>query len=248
MLYIGGRVILAGVDLAWHSEKNPSAIAYGHLVDHVLSVSVIESVVYGVDSVFDRLNAIDGLQGVSIDAPLIINNSSGQRVCEREIGRAYGSRGASCHTSNTTLYPDAKSVYLSKRMFEAGFSHLKGERWQIECYPHPAIIEIFGLNKRLKYKKGTVADKRAGQKTLSALLRELNGSSTLRLTISGEESRILDESNIESLRGQALKSNEDALDSVLCLYVAGLYAIEYSGKVFGNISSGYIWVPRGACM
>lgn len=241
-------MILAGVDLAWQSENNPSAIAYGNIVDNVLSVSVIDPVVYGIDSVFDRLNGIKGLLGVSIDAPLIINNTSGQRVCENEISRAYGSRGASCHTSNTKLYPDAKSVHLSKRMLEAGFSHLKGERWQIECYPHPAIIEIFGLDERLKYKKGTVADKRAGQKTLAALLRQLNGSSTLRLTISGEGSRILDESNIESLRGQALKSNEDALDSVLCLYIAGLYAIEYSGQVFGDSISGYIWVPRGVCM
>lgn len=134
-------------------------------------------------------------------------------------------------------------------MLEADFSHLTGERWQIECYPHPAIIEIFGLTERLKYKKGIVADRRAGQKKLAALLRELNGSSsTLRLTISGEDNRIFDESNIETLSGQALKSNEDALDSVLCLYIAGLYAIEYSGQVFGDSSSGYIWVPSGVCM
>jgi len=241
-------VIIAGVDLAWQSEYNPSAIAYGDIVDNVLSVNVIDPVIYGINSVFDRLNGIEGLMGVSIDAPLIINNTSGQRVCEKDISRAYGSRGASCHTSNTKLYPDAKSVHLSKRMLSVGFSHLKGERWQIECYPHPAIIEIFGLNTRLKYKKGTVEEKRTGQKTLAALLRELNGSNTLRLTIHCADSRILDESYIESLKGQGLKSNEDALDSVLCLYIAGLYAIEYNGRVFGDSSSGYIWVPHGVCM
>lgn len=241
-------MIIAGVDLAWQSENNPTAIAYGNIADNVLTVCMIESAVYGIDSVFGMLNSIDGLMGVSIDAPLIINNTSGQRLCEKEIGRAYGSKGASCHTSNTKLYPDAKSVHLSKRMLESGFSHLKGDRWQIECYPHPAIIEIFALNERLKYKKGTVADKRSGQKILAALLRRLNGNSTLGLAISGEVNRILDESNIESLRGQALKSNEDALDSVLCLYIAGLYAIKHSGEVFGNSKSGYIWVPRGVCI
>ena len=61
---------------------------------------MIDPVVYGIDSVFDRLNGIEGLLGVSIDAPLIINNESGQRLCENQIGKTYGSRGASCHTSN----------------------------------------------------------------------------------------------------------------------------------------------------
>lgn len=84
-------MILAGVDLAWRSEKNPSAIAYGNLADHVLSVIVIDPAVYGIDSVFDRLNGIEGLQGVSIDAPLIINNASGQRVCaKRKLARPMG--------------------------------------------------------------------------------------------------------------------------------------------------------------
>jgi len=241
-------MVLAGVDLAWQSEKNPSAIATGKIENNVLTVDKIEPAVYGIDSVLGLLKEIDGLMGISIDAPLIINNTSGQRKCETEIGRTYGSRGASCHTSNTKLYPDAKSVFLSTEMLAAGFNHLQGERWQIECYPHPAIIEIFGLNERLKYKKGKVADKRAGQKILASLLRKLSRSNVLRLTISDDLDRILDESNIDSLRGQALKSNEDALDSVVCLYIAGLYATEHGGKVFGDSSSGYVWVPQGMCI
>jgi len=240
-------MILAGVDLAWQSEKNPSAISCGKLEDRSLTVDEIDSAVWGIDSIFERLNDIDGLQGVSIDAPLIINNESGQRACENQIGKMYGSRGASCHTSNLKLYPKAKSVHLSMRLLEAGFNHLSGKRWQIECYPHPAIIEIFDLKKRLKYKKGSVAEKRAGQKTFSKLLRKLKYSNSLRLTIDGDHSQILDELKIESLRGKALKSNEDALDSVLCLYIAGLHAIGFNGRVFGDSKDGYIWVPCGAC-
>lgn len=241
-------MVLAGVDLAWQSETNPSAIAWGEIENNVLTVDKIEPAVYGIESVFGVLKDIDGLMGISIDAPLIINNTSGQRKCETEIGRTYGSRGASCHTSNTKLYPNAKSVFLSKEVLAAGFNHLQGERWQIECYPHPAIIEIFGLNERLKYKKGKVADKRAGQKTLASLLRKLSSSNTLSLVINDEGNKMLDESYIDSLRGQALKSNEDALDSVVCLYIAGLYAIEHSGEVFGDSSSGYVWVPQGTCV
>ena len=193
------------------------------------------------------MNGVNGLRGISIDAPLIINNADGQRSCENGVGKTYGSRGASCHTSNTRLYPDAKSVYLSDQLQKSGHGHLTGERWQIECYPHPAIIEIFGLNERLKYKKGAVAERRSGQKVLAALLRKLNESNVLRLEILGQNQQILDESHIDGLRGRALKSNEDALDSVLCLYIAGLYARNVDGQVFGDTDSGYIWIPRGVC-
>jgi predicted RNase H-like nuclease len=49
---------------------------------------------------------------------------------------------------------------------------------------------------------------------------------------------------INSLAGKALKSNEDALDSIICLYIAGLYALRSIGKLFGDKFTGYIWVPR----
>ena len=45
-----------------------------------------------------------------------INNESGQRPYESAIGKTYGSCGASCHTSNTKRFPDAKSFYLSEQL------------------------------------------------------------------------------------------------------------------------------------
>lgn len=164
-------MILAGLDLAWKSEKNPSAISFGRLDNHFLTVSKIDSAVWGIESILNKIHDI-GSHGIAIDAPLIIKNNSGQRNCERLIGREYSSRGASCHTSNLKLYPKPMSVNLSVQLLESGFNHLIGNCWQIECYPHPAIIEIFGLNRRLKYKKGTVAEKRTGQKYLATLIKK----------------------------------------------------------------------------
>lgn len=213
-----------------------------------LTVNQIDSAVYGIDAVLDQINGISDLAGIAIDAPLIINNAPGQRPCEKEIGRKYGSRYASCHTSNTTLYPEAASVYLSRCMLDTGFQHLKGSRWQIECYPHPAIIEIFGLKERLKYKKGKGAEKREGQKALAVLLSELSRSSELKLAFDRPTQKYLHLDYIESLEGQELKSNEDALDAIVCLYIAGLYAIDFKGRTFGEVDSGYIRVPGDICI
>lgn len=121
-------MILAGVDLAWQSEKNPSAISYGQLSGNTLTVSSLEPAVYGIEAVLKSLRNTEGLQGISIDAPLIIKNPQGQRECEKGVGRVYGSRHASCHTSNTKLYPNAKSVFLSETLSKAGFNHLNGKR------------------------------------------------------------------------------------------------------------------------
>ncbi len=238
---------LAGVDLAWHSDKNPTAVTIGSLSTAGLSIEKVIPAIYGIPKVLDRLNKINGLTGIAIDAPLIIENATGQRLCEKEIGVAYGSRKASCHTSNTSLYLAANSVTLSKSLSKLGFSHITGIKWQIECYPHPAIIEIFGLKERLKYKKGKVSDKKAGQIELGGLINSLSSSSILKLNNTENIAKYIDEKHIESLRGQALKSNEDALDAIICLYIAGLYSIGNLGCNFGNIQEGYIWVPQHVC-
>jgi predicted RNase H-like nuclease len=44
-------------------------------------------------------------------------------------------------------------------------------------------------------------------------------------------------------KGEALKANEDALDSLICLYVCGLYAIGASMRIFGDTVDGYVVVP-----
>ncbi|HSB95277.1 MAG TPA: DUF429 domain-containing protein [Spongiibacteraceae bacterium] len=241
-------MFLAGVDLAWQTEKTPSAIAHGYLDNGVLHLRGIDPAVIGIESVIGRLNAIDDLSAVAIDAPLIIKNATGHRAAEKQISSMYGGRGASCHACNTTLYPAAASAYLSRYLQQRGFTHLAGERWQFECYPHASLIEIFGLSRRLPYKKGAVAERRLGQAQLANLLKQLAGSEKLSLKIPDSAALFFDADRILSLAGQALKSNEDALDSVVCLYVAGLNAAGCDGRVFGDTDTGYVWIPDGICI
>ncbi|MDJ0623633.1 MAG: DUF429 domain-containing protein [Desulfocapsaceae bacterium] len=241
-------MILAGVDLAWQSNKNSSALAFGKLIGKTLVVEKILPAVAGIDDVINSINCYEQLTGVAIDASLIINNPSGQRPCERQIGQVYGGRGASCHTTNTRLYPNSMSVYLSQKLLINGFAHLFGKRWQIECYPHPAIIEIFALPKRLRYKRGRVSEKRNGQKQLAKLLLQLTWSNTLQFDFSKIDPAPLSTSNINELRGKGLKTNEDVLDALVCLYIAGLYGLGQNGRIFGDTATGYVWIPVGPCV
>ncbi|MEJ2621329.1 MAG: hypothetical protein P8163_14015 [Candidatus Thiodiazotropha sp.] len=100
---------------------------------------------FPVNQLLQRLSALCDLSGIAIDASLMIPNQQGQRRCEKALS----------------------SVALSRHLVRQGFQHLGRKKWQIECYPHPAMIEMFRLDRRLSYKKGLVAEGRAGQKQLA---------------------------------------------------------------------------------
>lgn len=241
---------IIGIDLAWQSETNTTALAVGNLADEIFNISDVYASLTSLDSIKDTINNEQNVQGLSIDAPLIINNVTGQRDCERELSQEYGARYASCHASNTTLYPNAASTTLAQSLSKAGYFHLgnpEKEKWQIECYPHPALIEIFNLPERLPYKKGTVAKKKQGQVNLANHLKSLESSAILKLTFDDTCTAFLDEDHIRLQAGSSLKQNEDALDSIVCAYIGALYASMITHKTFGNIETGYIYVPQKKC-
>lgn len=241
---------IIGIDLAWQSRNNTTALTVGELSGSDFHIRHISKPLRGLDSIIDAIDKEDDVQGISIDASLIINNESGQRECERELSKVYGSRYASCHASNTMLYPNPDSVALANHLSNKQFRHLGNpakEKWQIECYPHPALIEIFSLPERLPYKKGKVAARRQGQIELANRLKSLTHSNVLSLSIDDAFKSHLDETHIETLRGKALKQNEDALDSIICAYIGALYKVRVPHQTFGDINTGYIYVPQQLC-
>jgi predicted RNase H-like nuclease len=239
---------LLGIDLAWKIDKNPSGLAFGSLSGKVLTLDAIVHEVF--PTVQDLANTIEShgsINGIAIDAPLIVKNLTKQRPCESLIGIEYGARHAACHSTNLTQNPSPQSVVFSKLLESQGYGHLslQSGKWQIECYPHPALIEIFDLKERHKYKKGSVQDRKDGQIDLGKkLLLQLKASSVLSLVIPDDKKYHFTKSHIDSLSGKSLKGNEDILDAIICLYIAGLYSLFPNREVFGDIDDGYIYVPR----
>lgn len=232
---------LAGIDLAWHGIK-PSGLAIGRLYPRQLVVEHLLSDILNNEDLCRQLEEF-AVVGVAIDAPLIINNQSGMRDCEKQIGRLYGSKGASCHTANLNLFPHALSVHLSQDLQQRNYQHISGKRWQIEVYPHPAIIELFELDYRLAYKKGSVAARKAGQLSLATNLLGLDNRLPFKLNLPSNVSVAMTKQEIDQLKGEQLKHNEDKLDALVCLVVAALHSLTQS-KVVGDPQTGYIVVPN----
>ncbi len=187
---------------------------------------------------------------VAIDAPLIITNTTGQRTCETVVGKRYGARNASCHTSNLTLHPNAAGVALMKELLKSGFKHFdindhaQTGKLVAEVYPHAAMVALWDLPTVMKYKKGSVAQRRLGLETMRHQLRGLRRSEPA-IERSAVFSELLSK-DLTQLRGQHLKNHEDLLDAVFCAYLAYYfwYCRDEKVEIFGDTADGYILNPK----
>lgn len=244
------KTTFIGIDLAWKSARNPTggAVLNGDRLGARLEVL---STLSPDASVADFISANAAANTVvAIDAPLVIVNEVGQRACETAIGKKYGSREASCHTSNLRLYPDASSIALTGALLAQGFTHVdpartkQSGRIMAEVYPHAAMVALWDLPKTIKYKRGSVAAKRVGLNTLRSHLTILRKAEPplLRTGVSQE----LLSTDLDGLVGQSLKNYEDRLDALFCAYLACYFW--YWGwernELFGDTESGYILNPR----
>jgi predicted RNase H-like nuclease len=242
-----------GVDLAWKTEGNHSGIAVlegdaRHIQLRAFAEGLVSMA--GVVAFIESHSNADSV--VAVDASLVVKNATGQRPCETLISKHFGRYDAGCHTSNTAKpYADTGNKLiqtLSKHGFIHDFNMVaakqKSGRWLFEVYPHPAMVRLFGLAKIIRYKKGSVAEKRRGLgKLRQHLILLVSGSTGLVMTPILSELLARD---LEALRGKGLKCSEDTLDALFCAYLAwhcwrwG----EERNEVFGTMEEGYIVVPK----
>ena len=237
---------LLGIDLAW-SENNSSALAFGEL--HYSNLKLTKIVYQKINGghIKNILQSKSEIMGVAIDAPLIINNHYSARSCEKLITKKYGKYDAGCYPMNLGNKLAKNLLKISESIENLGFKHLnQSGKWMIEVYPHPAMIEIFELDKIIKYKKGNVGEKKNGQVLLAEKIKSLADSNCVSFDpkIGGD---CLNSDKILSLKGKYLKKNEDILDAIVCLYIAALYQLDPApnDNVYGDIANGYTYVPKG---
>lgn len=245
-----------GVDLAWKSDKNHSGLAVAHGSREGMELIACSKEPATLDGILEYVIAHTTEHTVlAIDAPLVITNHAGQRPCETLIGQQFGARHASAHTSNLSLYPNAGSVRFESMLRSNGFLHepcpatdrRKPGKWFFEVYPHPAQIVLFNRESIIKYKKGSLSQRRTGLKTLRESIRArlISGNPPLRVNEILEK---LINQELCRLSGKQLKEYEDMLDACICAYLALFYWYWGSEKneMIGDLQSGYIINPTEA--
>ena len=190
----------------------------------------------------------------AVDAPLVVVNRTGRRPCERALAHAFGRYWAAPHSAN-----------LGRPGFERGpralrLAHLLGADLDpraardsrhscvLEVYPHPALVCLFGLPRRLPYKarRGrTLAERRQAFACLLELLETLVSADPPLDVPSAPRWPILRERVVSTAVGAELDRLEDEVDAYVCAYVA-LYHLRHGeprSRVVGDLETGYVVVP-----
>ena len=185
---------------------------------------------------------------VAVDAPTIINNLTGMRLADKLTHKYFGRYHAGCYPANLSLKFAERTVGLGKTLTAKNFQHapvIKPKhlgRYQIEVFPHPATINLFGLEKILKYKKGKLSDRQQELAKLRNYIIKFLPQLEPALSLSLSAIPAID----RSFTGKELKAIEDMLDSLICAYVAAhwWYWGEAKNLVLGDLDSGYIVIPN----
>jgi predicted RNase H-like nuclease len=242
-----------GVDLAWAVDRRHTGVAVMEGGARGVSLTDLSAELHSLEGVTQFIRAhLSKSMVVAVDASLIVNNDIGQRPCETEIGRIFGHCHASCHSTNRTQRYFDSGQRLVRSLTRHGFDHglplktakFRPGRWLIEVYPHPAMVRLFDLKRIIRYKKGTVGERRSGLRLLQTHIRRI-GTSGCGLLPSECLDRLLCVDPAD-LKGHPLKRHEDLLDAVFCAYLAWHFWRwgEEGNEVFGEMGTGYIVVPK----
>jgi predicted RNase H-like nuclease len=250
-----------GVDLAW-SDRNDSGVAALRQSDGGLEVvglglaRGIDAVVAWIDGQLAPAHTAGGRVIIMVDAPLVVPNEIGGRPCERLVATEFGAAHASPYPANRRLLGRYRSdgrlagevlgEALAARGFEwppqeHGFS--LGERARIvhECYPHPAHVRLFALQRTLPYKKKQGRSWTDVQVAFATYVTAMKALRSPRLAWTRERDERFDAS---ALKGVAYKRAEDQLDALCCAYIAVLLPRPGRLEAFGDPGTGMIVVPK----
>lgn len=236
----------AGVDLAW-GTRNPTGVAVVDSEGDLVSAGAVRD----DDEILAALRPyLHGDCVVGFDAPLVVNNPTGQRPAETALNRDFRRFEAGAHPANTGK-PEFANGPRGARLAEALGLDMDPQsataRRAIEVYPHAATVALFRLERTLKYK---AKPGRTLERLKSELLLLIDGVE--RLADADVPLRVADHHDWIALRNQVttaqrksdLRRAEDPVDAVVCAYVA-LYSQRCPARItiYGDAASGYIVTP-----
>jgi len=229
-----------GIDLAWGegTATRPAKETGLALIDETGTV-LHAGWARGIDAVAEWIVEVASPGAViAIDAPLVVENQAGMRLCERQVGMGYGRWHVAANASNTALGWQG-GVALRKKLEARGFVYTDGirppsplERTMFECYPYTTIVGMAELGyeeKRPRYKRFDMSlpsalRRQARAEACDELIRRVaslgTASPPLHLA-SHDVSRSLLEPS--PLVDSAYKHREDMLDAVLCAWTAAIW-------------------------
>lgn len=230
-----------GVDLAWgegSADKHAAETGVaaldetGQIVSAGWTRGIAETLAW-----VEELAADDAL--LFVDAPLVVENVGGQRLCEKQTGQRYGRWQVSANTTNLNSRW-LGGVTLRRELETRGWLYSDGRTGPptsghvvSECYPYTTLVGVVELGydvERPRYKRSPKGMPAAVWKSLRAaacdeliarLAGLVEGDPPLDLRSHTETRRLVDEPS--PLDRGAYKHREDLLDAAVSAWTASYW-------------------------
>lgn len=185
---------------------------------------------------------------VLVDMPLARGSITGRRVADNAVSRCFGAQGCSTHSPNA-LRPVLVAEELRDGLRECGFELATRGQWPkgpalLETYPHPALLALMSVQKRVPYKVTKTATywKRCARAVrLQKLIEQFKA-------IRERLAREIDEIHLDQFENAtsfaSLKPIEDQIDALVCAWV-GIAVLKGDGVAIGDDDAS-VWVPKNA--
>ncbi|MEM9220538.1 MAG: DUF429 domain-containing protein [Cyanobacteria bacterium P01_F01_bin.150] len=242
-----------GIDLGWSTGASGLCCLYWN--NELEQIDRVElGHLLALDDIFQWISdrfTINESAVVAVDAPTLIPNETGMRLCDRLAHKHFGKYHAGCYPANLGRPFAQRTLEVGTRLETLGFIHRPNldpdevkpsGRYQLEVFPHAAMLHLFQLDQILKYKKGRLAERRVELVRLRELILDVFPGLTPCFSTATDFHAIAPDI---PHKGKEMKAVEDQLDSLVCAYAAAHWWYWGANKnwVLGDRTTGYIVVP-----
>lgn len=234
-----------GLDLAWAPRHSSGGAVMELLPDGGLQLTSTASL-RAHEDILSWIARSRGRGGavLAVNAPIIVENSMGQRPCDELLATHFGSHQVDEYHVNTVNASHPRTI--GRALMRMGFDpdpSAQGDRI-VETCNQAAQILLFELDRPIRMKVGPVGSRKEAvarfRETLGTMLAD--AVPTLRKTPVLES---LTGADLGNSNGSRVGEIEEQLEAVLCAYTAAFLHTRgpESCAFLGDLRSGYILLP-----
>lgn len=234
-----------GLDLAW-APRNSSGGAVMELREDNSLELVSTASLRAHEDILSWIARNRGRNGaiLAVNAPIIVENTSGQRPCDAQLHQHFGSHYVDEYQVNTVnaSHPRTIGRALERMGFDRDFNS-DGDR-VIETYNQPTQILLFGLERPIRLKAGPVGARKDAVARFRETMDELLADAVPTLLHNEVWEKLLN-ADLPSSNGSRVGELEEQLEATLCAYTAGFLDLRGPGDCafLGDLRNGYVLLP-----